>query len=103
MPGQGIDQAIQGLVRDRFPLVTPPGEDDGLVPGDQPVEERPDQRRLAGPRPAEDEDRLGPTAAEAGEDRVEDLEVSRPPDQGELAIRVGDVGRVHDLAAQDAR
>ena len=67
VPRQGVDQAVERLVRDRFSLVAPAREDDGLVLLDQLVEERSNQRGLAGPRPAEDEDRLGLAAVERGE------------------------------------
>ena len=100
VPRQGIDQAIQRLVRDRFSFVTPPEEDDRLVPGDEPVEERSDQRGFAGPRAAEDEDRLRAAQVEAGEHAIEDLEVPRPSDQGAGPVQLGDVDQVRDLAAE---
>ena len=69
-------------------------------PCDQLVEERSNQGGLAGPRPAEDEDRLGLAPVERGEQAVEDLAMPRPPDQGKRAVRLGHVDRAGHAAAQ---
>ena len=100
MTRQGVDQAVERLVRHRFSFVTAPREHDGVVFLDQLVEERSNQRGLAGARAAEHKDRLGRAAAQRGKQPVQHLAMPRPPDQGKRAAELGDVGQFGHQAAQ---
>ena len=95
MSPQGINQAVQRLVRDRLPLVAAARQDHGPVPASGPVKKRPDQGALADPRAAVDEDDHRPAAGHVGQGARQRRQVGLPADERQLAPlrREGGAGR----------
>ncbi len=100
---QGVDQAVEGLVRNRLSLIAPPGENNRFLALQQLVEKRSNQRGLAGSCPAENEERNRLPPMQRGETSVQDLTMPGPPDQRERSSRLGLIVGFGKPSAQDAQ
>ena len=99
---QGIDRAVEGLVRNRLLLVATARQDHGVLALDQSVEKALHQVALTDARPAGDIQSHCPTAPHGLERRIETLELPLAADQRRGLVRQrGSGGR--DLRSLPAR
>src|SRR5271166_2689376 len=89
MPAQGIDDAVDGLERDRFALVSSPPQDDRAPLLREVVDEALHERRLAHARRSADVDGDAAAAASCVECAAERREVPFAPDERDVCTRGG--------------